>query len=131
MPKTFRVALVSVAFVAAACSSNSTHSDSSPSSPSTPSASASASGSTTTAAQYAAGVCTAIDSFRTDVQKEQSGFDPNTSNLAALKKSWITFLTEMQKSTQALVADIDALGTPDVSNGQEAATTIKADFEKL
>src|SRR3954470_21832760 len=104
MPKTLRVALVAVAFVAAACSSNSTPSDSTPSNPpSTPaSTSASASGSTTTAAEYAGGVCTAIDSFRTDVQKEQSGFDPNTSNLSALKKSWIIFLTEMQKSTQTL-----------------------------
>jgi hypothetical protein len=37
----------------------------------------------------------------------------------------------MQKSTQTLVADINALGSPDVSNGQQAAATIKADFEKL
>jgi predicted small secreted protein len=132
MPKILRFALVAVAFIAAACSSNST-SSSTPSSPSTPSASApaSVSASTTPATDYAAGVCTAIDSFRTDVQKEQSGFNPNTSDLSALKKSWISFLSEMQKSTQKLVADIDALGTPDVSNGQEAAATIKADFEKL
>jgi hypothetical protein len=76
-------------------------------------------------------VCTAIDSFRTEVQKEQSGFNPNTSDLNALKKSWISFLSAMQKSTQTLVADINALGSPDVSNGQQAAATIKADFEKL
>ncbi|MFL5768079.1 MAG: hypothetical protein ACJ758_09595 [Actinomycetota bacterium] len=132
MPKTFRVALVSVAFLAAACSSNSS-SGSAPSSTSAPSAStpASVSASTTPATDYAAGVCTAIDSFRTDVQKEQSGFNPNTSDLSALKKSWISFLSGMQKSTQQLVADIDALGTPDVSNGEEAAATIKADFQKL
>jgi predicted small secreted protein len=133
MPKPLRVALVAVAFIAAACSSNSTPSSPSTSSASTPSASASASVSASTipATAYAAGVCTAIDSFRTEVQKEQSGFNPNTSDLTALKKSWIAFLSGMQKSTQTLVTDINALGSPDVSNGQEAAAAIKADFEKL
>ncbi len=132
MQRTLRVALVAVAFIGAACSSNSTTS-STPSNPSTPSPSPSASVSANTipATAYAAGVCTAISSFRTEVQKEQSAFNPNTSDLAALKKSWIAFLTGMQKSTQTLVTDINALGSPDVSNGQEAAATIKADFEKL
>jgi len=132
MPKTIRVSLVAVAFLAAACSSNSTPS-SAPSNPVTPSASppASVSANTIPATAYAAGVCTAIDSFRTEVQKEQSGFNPNTSDLNALKKSWISFLSGMQKSTQTLVTDINALGSPDVSNGQQAAATIKADFQKL
>ena len=132
MPKTIRVSLVAVAFLAAACSSNSTPS-SAPSNPVTPSASppASVSANTIPATAYAAGVCTAINSFRTEVQKEQSGFNPNTSDLNALKKSWISFLSGMQKSTQTLVTDINALGSPDVSNGQQAAATIKADFQKL
>jgi predicted small secreted protein len=130
MPKTIRIALVAVAFVAAACSSDSSSSSSTSTTPSA-AAPTSASASTTPVADYAAGVCTAISSFRTDVQQEQSSFNPNTSDLSDLKKSWITFLSGMQKSVQTLVADIDALGTPDVSNGQEAASTIKADFEKL
>jgi predicted small secreted protein len=123
MPKAIRIALVAVAFVAAACSSDSSSSSSTSTTPSA-AAPTSASASTTPVADYAAGVCTAISSFRTDVQQEQSSFNPN-------KKSWITCLSGMQKSVQTLVADIDALGTPDVSNGQEAASTIKADFEKL
>lgn len=132
MPKPLRVALVAVAFFAAACSSKSTTTSApSTSSAPSPSASASVSANTIPATAYAAGVCTAINSFRTEVQKQQSAFNPNTSDLAALKKSWISFLTGMQKSTQTLVADINALGSPDVSNGQEAAAAIKADFEKL
>src|SRR4051812_19486106 len=133
MQRTLRVALVAVAFVAAACSSNSTPSSAPSSASTTPSASAPASVSANTipATAYAAGVCTAINSFRTEVQKEQSGFNPNTSDLNAQKKSWIAFLSGMQKSTQTLVADINALGSPDVSNGQQASAAIKADFEKL
>src|SRR3954452_22000904 len=119
MPKTFRVALVSVAFLAAACSSNSS-SGSAPSSTSAPSAStpASVSASTTPATDYAAGVCTAIDSFRTDVQKEQSGFNPNSSDLSALKKGHPSFLNSIQQSTPQLGAHMAALCAPDVSPGE-------------
>src|SRR5204863_8370542 len=113
-PKATRVALVAVALLLAACNSSSP--STSPSSPSTSSAPVSVSPSTTPAADYAAGVCTAISKFRTDVQQQQSSFNPNTSDLKALRKSWITFLSGMQESVQTLLADIDALGTPDVSN---------------
>ena len=132
MPRPLRVALIAVVFLGAACGSNSSSSsNSTPTTCAPASAPASVSASTAPATDYAAGVCTAISKFRDDVQQEQSSFNPNTSDLSALKKSWITFLSGMQNSVQTLVSDIDALGTPNVSNGQEAASTIKADFQKL
>jgi len=124
MLKPLAAVLVTVAIVATACSSSTT------TSPAT-AAPTSPSPSTLSAADYVAGVCSAMGQYQTDVQKQQASFNPNTTDLAQLKQNWLDFLQGMLTATQTLVSSIDALGVPDTSDGQQAAATLKKDFQTL
>jgi len=112
--------LIALVLSATACSSSS-------SATTTTSASAGA----MSAADYAAGVCSAMSTFESDVQQAQSSFNPNTTDLATLKQSWLSLLDGMIQATQNLVSSIQALGVPDTSDGQQAADALKTDFTKL
>lgn len=114
--------LVAFALTAAACSSSSSGVDASPTSV-PPSA--------LSAADYVGGVCTALGDYQDSLQQAQSNFTVQTADLAALKQSWLDLLDGMLTSTQQLVSDIQALGAPDTSEGQQAADTIQGDFEQL
>ena len=117
-------ALLAVTLSLAACGSSSSSSASSP-------APTSASPSATSAADYVAGVCTAIGTWQTTVKQEGSTFNPSTTDVAALKQSWLNFLDGIIKSTQTLVSNIQALGTPDTADAQAAAQRLEADFATL
>ena len=83
------------------------------------------------AADYAAGVCSAISTFQSDVQQAQTSFNPNTTDLATLKQSWLSLLDSMIQATQNLVSSIQSLGVPNTSDGQQAAVALKNDFTQL
>jgi hypothetical protein len=104
------------------CSSSSSAGSGSPS--------ASASGALS-ATEYVTGVCSALTTFQASVQQQQASFNPNTTDLTALKQSWTDFLDGMIQDTQTLVSDIEALGVPDTSDGQAAADALKTDFGQL
>jgi hypothetical protein len=112
--------LVAFAFTTAACSSSSSAA-----------APTSASPSPLSAADYVSGVCAALGDYQDSLQQAQSDFTVQTTDLAALKQSWLDLLDGMLTSTQQLVSDIQALGAPDTSEGQQAAETIQSDFERL
>jgi hypothetical protein len=114
--------LLVVALCVSACSSDSSTSAASPTTTS-PSA--------LSAADYISGVCTALAGYQDSLSQAQQGFTPQTSDLAALKQSWLDLLDKMLASTQTLVSDMQALGVPDTSEGQQAAAALKSDFEKL
>jgi hypothetical protein len=111
-----------IALTLAACSSNDSTSGAAPTS---------ASPSALSAADYVAGLCTAIGNYQDALQQQQAGFTPQTTDLAALKQSWLDLLDGMLASTQKLVVDIQALGVPDTSDGQQAAESLKTDFGTL
>ena len=114
--------LVAFALTAAACSSSSSAVDASTTSV-PPSA--------LSAADYVSGVCAALGTYQDSLQQAQSNFTVQTTDLEALKQSWLDLLDGMLTSTQQLVSDIQALGAPDTSEGQQAAETIQKDFEQL
>ena len=72
-------ALVVVPLALAGCSSSSSAAP-----PTSASASASAGLSAT---DYVTGVCSALTTFQASVQQQQASFNPNTTDLAALKQS--------------------------------------------
>jgi hypothetical protein len=113
--------IVAFALTAAACNSSSSAVDASTSVPS----------SALSAADYVSGVCAALGDYQDSLQQAQSDFTVQTTDLAALKQSWLDLLDGMLTSTQQLVSDIQALGAPDTSEGQQAAETIQSDFERL
>jgi hypothetical protein len=115
--------LLALALSSTACSSDPSSNGSAITSTSSPT--------TLSAADYVAGVCTALGDYQDSLQQAQSNFTVQTSDLAALKQSWLDLLDGMLTSTQQLVADIHALGAPDTSEGQQAADTIEGDFEQL
>jgi hypothetical protein len=114
--------LVALALATAACSSSSSAVDASTTSV-PPSA--------LSAADYVSGVCAALGTYQDSLQQAQSNFTVQTTDLEALKQSWLDLLDGMLTSTQQLVSDIQALGAPDTSEGQQAAETIQKDFEQL
>ena len=116
--------LVVVPLILAGCSKSS--------SATAPTGSASASVSAgLSASDYVVGVCGAFQDYADSVKQRQSGFTPTGADIAAVKQSWLDFLDGMIQDTQTLVTKIEALGVPDVSDGQAAASTLKADFSKL
>jgi ElaB/YqjD/DUF883 family membrane-anchored ribosome-binding protein len=122
-------ALLTVTLCLAACSSSSSAVVASPTSPSPTAISV---------ADYVVGVCTAISTWQAGLQAKGSTFNPSTTDVAALKQSWLTFLDGILEETQTLVSSLQALGTPDTADGKAAAerlqadfTTLQADFQKL
>ena len=117
-------ALVVVPLILAGCSKSS--------SATAPTGSASASVSAgLSASDYVVGVCGAFQDYVDSVKQRQSGFTPTGADIAAVKQSWLDFLDGMIQDTQTLVTKIEALGVPDVSDGQAAVSTLKADFTTL
>jgi len=116
--------LLAVALATTACSSDSSSAGGSTITPTT-------SPTAMSATDYAVGVCTALGDYQDSLQQAQSNFTAQTTDLEALKQSWLDLLDGMVTSTQQLVSDIEALGVPDTSEGQQAAETVKGDFEQL
>jgi hypothetical protein len=83
------------------------------------------------ASDYVVAVCGAFQGYADSVKQRQVAFTPTGSDVAAVKQSWLDFLDGMITDTRTLVTKIDALGVPDVSDGQAAASTLQADFSKL
>lgn len=115
--------LLAVMLLAVGCSSSSSTSGSA-------AASASATGGLS-ASDYVVAVCGAFQGYADSVKKRQGAFTPTGSDIAAVKQSWLDFLDGMITDTQTLVTKIDAIGVPDVSDGQAAASALEADFSKL
>jgi hypothetical protein len=117
-------AAVVIVFALAACSSNS-------SATSGPTTTPSATSSALSAADFVAGMCTAMTDYQQSVQQLQTSFNPNTTDLAQLKQSWLDFLDGLIASTGTLVSKVQALGVPDTSDGQAASDALTKDFGQL
>ena len=97
-----------------------------------PSGSASASTSAgLSASAYVIGVCGAFQDYANAVKQRQDAFKADGTDIAAVKQSWLDFLDGMIQDTTTLVAKIEALGVPDVSDGRAASSTLKSGFTTL
>ena len=83
------------------------------------------------ASAYVIGVCGAFQDYANAVKQRQDAFKADGTEIAAVKQSWLDFLDGMIQDTTTLVAKIEALGVPDVSDGQAASSTLKSDFTTL
>jgi phage-related protein len=113
---------LAVMLLAVGCSSSSTPASVAPSASATAGLSPS---------DYVVAVCGAFQDYADSVRQRQGAFTPTGSDIAAVKQSWLDFLDGMITDTQTLVTKIEAIGVPDVSDGQAAASTLNADFSKL
>ncbi len=82
-----------------------------------------ADGETVSAETYATGVCGAIADWVDEIQALnedlQANLDP--SSIDSLKDAMVTFLDDVIASTDAVIADVDDVGVPDVEDGDAAA----------
>ncbi len=78
---------------------------------------------TVSAEAYATGACGAIADWVDEIQglneELQANLDP--SSVEALKDAMVTFLGDVIASTDAVIADVEDLGVPDVEDGDAAA----------
>lgn len=94
------------------------------------------SGDTVTApADYAEGLCTAIADFQTDLDRQsaelQDALGQGTPSPADMKDTLVTFVSGLSDRTHELIDEVEALGTPDVENGEEVRSTLTGAFETV
>ena len=78
---------------------------------------------TVSAETYATGVCGAVAEWVSEIQglneDLQANLDP--SSIDSLKDAMVTFLDDVIASTDAVIADVEEVGVPDVEDGDAAA----------
>jgi hypothetical protein len=81
---------------------------------------------TVSATEYATGVCGAIGGWVDDIQglnaDLQASLDPN--DIDALKDVMVDFLDDVVTATDSAISEVEAVGVPDVEDGQAAAETV-------
>ncbi len=84
---------------------------------------------TVSATEYATGMCGAIAGWIEDIQRLnadlQANLDP-TASLDSLKEMTVGFLGDVTDATDAVIDEVEAIGVPDVEDGQAAADTMLA-----
>jgi hypothetical protein len=85
---------------------------------------------TTTPADYAAGVCSAINGWLTTVQNGATAVgtpkNPTEGKAAILK-----YLSGVVDSTQTMIDKVDAVGAPAIDNGAEIQATVLSALNKV
>ena len=78
------------------------------------------------ATEYATGVCGAVGGWVDDIQTLnadlQASLDPN--DIDALKDVMVDFLDDVVTATDSAISDVEAVGVPDVEDGETAAETV-------
>ena len=89
----------------------------------------------TAPADYAEGLCTAIADFQTDLDRQsaelQDALGQGTPSPADMKDTLVTFVSGLSDRTHKLIDEVEALGTPDVENGEEVRSTLTGAFETV
>jgi hypothetical protein len=97
------------------------------------SGSTSSSGGTVSPADYAKSLCTSMQNYVTNVTNLSNNFasslDPS-ADLAGQRDAVAGFLDDVLSATDQLISDLDAAGVPDVANGQEIVSSIKAAYQQ-
>ena len=89
----------------------------------------------TAPADYVEGLCTAVGDFQDDLEQQgtefQNAFGSGTPSPEEAKDTLATFVGDLSTRTQQLIDDVQALGTPDVDNGDEVRTALTSAFERV
>lgn len=84
---------------------------------------------------YMEGLCAAIVSYQGDLEAEstslQDEFSGGTPTPEETKDVLVSFLGTMSDRTQQLIDDVEALGTPDVENGEQVKTAFVGAFQQV
>jgi hypothetical protein len=92
----------------------------------------SSSSSGVSASTYVKNVCTAVGTFRTDVQQKISSLSSaNVSTPDQGKKALQGFLSAASTSADAAVTKLKDAGTPSVNNGKQISTSLVNAFSQL
>jgi hypothetical protein len=114
------------AMALAACGGGSDGSSSGTTAPATTAAAATAAAATP-AAEWVASVCGAISTWKTELTSGAPDFSQVT-DVQSTKQTLGDYLEQVKASTDTLIADIEAAGTPDVENGEAIAQEFKANL---
>jgi hypothetical protein len=83
---------------------------------------------TVSATEYATGVCRAIAGWVDDIQglnqDLQANLDP--SSIGGLKDAMVGFLEDVTTATDDVIGEVEAVGIPDVDDGEAAADAVLA-----
>jgi hypothetical protein len=94
----------------------------------------------TAPADYAEGLCTAIADFQADLETQSTEFRdllrPDalgsvTPSPELAKDVLSSFVGELSDRTQELIDDVEALGTPDLENGEDVRSALTGAFEQV
>jgi hypothetical protein len=89
----------------------------------------SSSSSGVSASSYVKSICTAVGTFRTNVQAKVTSLSgQNLSTPAQGKKALEDFLSSVASEADATASKVEGAGTPNVTNGKQIATTLQHAF---
>ncbi len=71
-----------------------------------------------------AGFCSAVSDWTDAITRRQASFNTDTTDLATLKQGWLDFLDGVSEDSDAMLAKLQDLGSPDVPNGQQMASSL-------
>jgi hypothetical protein len=76
------------------------------------------------AEEYATGACTAINDWITSITTRASGLAVEQTDPAAGQGFMLEFLDGVITDTDAMITEVEALGVPDVEDGEAASTAL-------
>ena len=83
---------------------------------------------TVSATEYATGVCGAIAGWVDDIQglnqDLQANLGPVSTDIDALKEVMVGFLEDVTAATESVIDEVEAVGIPDVEDGQAAGDAV-------
>jgi hypothetical protein len=92
----------------------------------------SSSSSSVSASAYVKSVCTAVGTFKKDIQdKTASLSSASVTNPAQGKKALQGFLSAAASGAETAASELKSAGTPDVSNGKQISTSLVNAFNQL
>ena len=92
------------------------------------------SASRTTPDAWAATVCGALGDWVEELQAESQSLQPamrNTTDLASVKKAFVTFLEDAEESISETVDKVEDAGAPDLPRGEEMQNDFVAALKKV
>ena len=86
---------------------------------------------TVTNETYVSGLCTSMGTYIADVQTITTDFSASLDPSAAVadqKAAVLTYLDDVITATQSMIAEVNAIGTPEVDNGAEVVAAVNNSF---
>ena len=130
-----RIAALLLILTLVACGGGSTSPGGGGSGSGSPTSTETQDGSGAGAEAYATSLCTAVGDWVDALKSESTTFQDAASNITSpqdiggVKDALVTYAGDLVADTDALIDEVDALGVPDVANGQELVDGLDAGFQ--